>query len=228
MPDAHKILNKAIKKGLEIDPGLHKFLNPIFNDVQGRHKFIKKCLRTLKARRMLLRAQWYTEIAEHQSKMKYGRPALRIIFLMSMAESLAKARTNSTLGSLAAIKAFFKFILKQDREFMRRNFRRALLGPKISKLRFSSIIRILYEVRNQAVHGEDFFSFSLMDAEDKKEKELGHYTHYGTITSGDLVKYNKKTKKKNRQRVSLDISLTYTELSEIFSRTAIENIKAIL
>lgn len=216
MENSFKVLDEITKKGLIIDPDLHRFLKPIFTSVTDREEFITKCLKKMRTRRMLLRAQWYTKIAEHQSTAPDSRPALNIIFLMSMAESLAKARTRKPLGPAAAAKAFFECILPVDKKLLNQKFRRTLLNLKHHTLRFSSIIRILYEIRNKAVHGEDFFSFSLLTPQLIET----HPTH-SMITSGTLV-----SKKRNRRRVSLDLALTYSELRDIFRRTAIENIKA--
>lgn len=206
---------------LHEDTELHNFLNPVFATEHGRKKFIGNCLKRITTRRMLLRAQWYVEIADDQEKVRQNRPALRLIFLMALAEAIAKNRTsNIRLGSLEAIKEFFKYISGDDKKMLHRGFRRTLLSPKHHNLRFSSILRILYDIRNRAVHGEDYFSFSLMDVADKRKH--AHYTSYSLITSGYLGS------RRNKKRVSLDVKLTYEDLRDIFRRTAIANIEAML
>lgn len=212
MTNSFKMLDAVIKSGLMIDPKLHQFLKPFFSTTSDRQEFIAQCLKKMRTRRMLLRAQWYTEIADHQSTARDSRPALNIIFLMGMAESLAKARTNQKLSPNTAAKTFFDCISDADKKMLQQKFRRTLLSMKHHNLRFSSIIRILYEIRNKAVHGEDFFSFTLL-----RQPQNTH----SMITSGTLV-----SKRKNRRRVSLDIGITYHELRDIFRRTAIANIKA--
>lgn len=210
-----------MKKGLIVDKGLNDFLKPIFPVDDERHDFIKNCLRKIGTRRMLLRAQWYTEIADDQEKVRQSRPALSLIFLMALAEAIAKNRTrNVHLRSPEAVKEFFKYISEEDKTLLFRGFRRLLISPRHHDLRFSSILKILYNVRNSAVHGEDYFSFSLMDR-GEKEKHAG-YTDFGLITSGYLGG------RREKRRVSLHVKLTYEELRDIFRRTALANIKSLL
>lgn len=221
MKDIWKKIDKQVKQGLVIDKNLNAFLQPVFPNKNAREDFIKKCLKKTKTRRMLLRAQWYTEIADDMDKIRRGRPALRIIFLLAAAECVVKLSLGETnIPSDYAVKIFFSYISKEDKDKLIRNFKRTLLGVRHHKFRFSSIIRILYEIRNKAVHGEDYYSFSLLD--EKEKKESSQYTHYGTITSGMLGKRGRK------RRVSLDISLTYEELRDIIRRTAISNIQSLL
>jgi len=117
------------------------------------------------------------------------------------------------------IKRFFDFISEKDKEILKHNFKRALLKPKHHEFRFSSILRILYNVRNRAVHGEDFWTFSLMEKEQKKNFIKDGYTSFAVISDGYL---GYRLKKRNEK---LSISLTYEELRDIFIRTAISNIK---
>lgn len=221
MKNEWKIIDEAVKRGLLEDKNLHNFLQPVFNSRSGRAVFIRKCLRKISTRRMLLRAQWCTEIADDQGKIRQGRPALRIIFLLGLAEALAKKRMgNRSLQSFKAIKEFFRYISASDRNILCTSFKRTLLRPRQPTLRFTSILRMLYDIRNRAVHGDDFFSFSLMDEDTKKEQ--APYSSFGLITSGYLgSRYRKK-------RVSLDIKLSYEELRDIFRRTAIANIESLL
>ncbi len=221
MKNQWRKIDEAVKQGLLEDKDLHNFLEPILHAKSDREDFIKKCLKKISTRRMLLRAQWYTEIADDQQKIRQGRPALRILFLLGLAEALAKKRIgNQHLESFKAIQEFFKYISVSDRNVLQTSFKRTLLHPRQPMLRFSSILRILYDIRNRAVHGDDFFSFSLMDKERKKEH--AHFSSFGLITSGYLGP------RKRKKRISLDIKLTYEELRDIFRRTAIANIQSIL
>ena len=102
-----------------------------------------------------------------------------------------------------------------------RSFKRALTSAATPQLRFSSIIKILYEVRNKAVHGEDFWSFFFLTKKEKEEFIKDGYTDYGLMTAGYLGRKSKK-------RVSLDLTLTYEEFRDIIIRTAIANIKSFL
>src|SRR5258708_860470 len=218
MENHWKKIDDLSKKGLLVDEDLHDFLKPIFPDISERTAFIKHCLKKLKTRRMLLRAQWYTEIADDKEKVRNNRPALKIIFLLALAEAIAKTRIGKNkIESLKAIQIFFQHVLPEDKKIITQNFQRALVKIKHHNLRFTSIIRILYDVRNRAVHGEDYYSFSLLD-KDEKEKHKD-YTDFSLITAGSLGKKYKK------RRVPLDICLTYEELRDVVRRTAIENIK---
>ncbi len=214
-------IDKGVRQGLLKDPDLHDFLEPVFPTFELRETFIARCLRKISTRRMLLRAQWYIEIADDQEKVRQSRPALRLIFLMSLAEAIAKKKHGNThLRPFDAITEFFKFISVKDKNKLTSTFTRCLLGPNHHSLRFSSILRILYDVRNRAVHGEDYFSFSLMNQ--KRKEEHTHYASFSLISSGYLGP------SKRKRRVSLDIRLTYEELRDIFRRTAIANIEPLL
>jgi hypothetical protein len=211
-------IDKQVKAGLVVDTRLNNFLKPVFPDINERRNFIKMCLKKTKTRRMLLRAQWYTEIADDQEKVRNNRPALKIIFLMGLAEAVTKTRVGkNNIEPLKAIQDFFRYILPEDKKMLAQNFQRAFLSPKHHSLRFTSIIRILYEIRNRAVHGEDYYSFALFhESEKQKYKD---YTDFGYMTSGKLGK------RKRKRRVPLSVKLTYEELRDAVRRTAIENIK---
>jgi len=211
-------IDDAVKKQLLVDKGLNDFLKSIFPIETERQKFIQKCVRKIKTRRMLLRAQWYTEMANDQENVRQNRPALKLIFLMALAEALAKQRIGTIhIGSFDAIKEFFKYISEDDKRILSRGFKRAMLKLKHHNLRFFSILKVLYNIRNSAVHGEDYFSFSLMDPENKRMEP-----NLSILTSGYLGSKKRKT------RVSLDVKLTYEELRDVFVRTAILNIKYII
>lgn len=226
-------IDNQVKKGLVEDKGLNNFLNSFFDSDLIRKKFINKCLKKQKTRRMLLCAQWYSEIANGLDVVKSNRPALQIIFLMSLAEGVARLRIDKdgddTAGSRSMIKEFFSCTTTQDKKRLVQKFQRALVKIKHHNLRFSSVANILYDIRNRAVHGNDFYSFSLLNENQKKEFVDGGYTHYGIMTVGFLGKSGKIKggNKRRKQRVSLDISLTYKELRDIIIRTAIENIEKV-
>jgi len=221
MANDFKLIDNITKQRLMADPELHTFLTPVFAEEPERRVFIKRCLRKNKTRRMLLHAQDYLEMADDQRQTRHTEPALSLIFLMAMSESLAKTRMgNKKFGSAAAARSFFKYILPADKQSLKQKFRRALLSAQHHELRFSSILKILYENRNKAVHGDDYFIFQLMDESTRVEYESGNYTHFGQLTHVTLV-----SKSKKRKRVTIDLILTYEELRDIFRRTAIENIK---
>lgn len=220
MKNSWRKIDIAVKKELTENAGLNNFLSPFFDSEVDRKKFIKRCLVKLKTRRMLLRTQWYAEIADGLNVVRSSRPALQIIFLMSLAEGVARLRTgvldDDSVGSRKMIHNFFEFATTEDKKLLAQKFQRALISVKHHKLRFSSAVNILYNIRNKAVHGDDFYSFSLLDEQRKKEYINEGYTHYGVMTTGLLGK-------KKKRRVSLDISLTYIELRNIIVRTALEN-----
>jgi len=220
---AFKDADEKIQQGILSDNDLYGVLQPCFASKSDARDFVKKCLTNIKTRRMLLRVQWYTELADDIVKVREGRPALRLIFLMAMAEHIEKNRLgDDDIGSWNAIWGFFSNISKDDKEKLGKSFRRTLLNSKYHSLRFSSIIRILYDIRNRAVHGVDFWSFSFLDQATKSKAKASHYTHYSLITSGLLGKRGRK------RRVSLDLTLTYEELRDIMVRTAVSSIKTLL
>lgn len=189
------------------------FYRPFFSSRNETRKFLYKCLQKITTRRMMLRVVWYVDIADQMPKVKQGRPSLQIAFLISMAEQIARRRYTKTqanrLGSQKLVLDFYSYVTTSDKTLLESRVRR-LLGPRpTSPLRFTSIIRILYDVRNRVFHGLDFWSFSL-------QKPQGRTN---LITSGWLGKMNRK------RRVSLDVSLKYKDLRDLTIRTAIENIK---
>lgn len=226
-------IDNAVKKELSENKDLNDFLGPFFDSELNRREFIKKCLKKQKARQMLLRTQWYSEIADGLDVIKSNRPVLQIIFLMSLAEGVVRLRINKdgddTVSSRLMIKEFFSCTTTQDKKIVAQKFRRALVKIKHHNLHFSSAVSILYDIRNRAVHGNDFYSFSLLNENQKKEFVDGGYTHYGIMTAGFLGKTGKIKggNKRRKQRVPLHISLTYKELRDIIVRTAIENIKKV-
>ena len=199
-----------------IDKELDSFLKPVFPEPEEREKFVKTCFKRVKAREMLLRAQLYTELANNQKKIGRERPAIQLIFLMALAEGVAKRRTGK---SKDPIKDFFEYISSDDTKILLNQFKRTLSKPR---LRFSSVRRILYEVRNRAVHGDEFWEFSLVDEAERAEAKMAGYTSYGRLTFGYLGKRGRKREQ------PIVLNLTYEELRDIFRRTAIENIKSIL
>ncbi len=220
MKNEWKQIDDSVKQELMVNPELNTFLEPVFLKPTERTDFIKNCLKKTKTRRMLLRSQWYTQIADDQEKVRNNRPALKIIFLMALAESVTKLRIGTNkIGSLEAIKEFFSCTTITDKKILMRDFQRALTKPKHHVLRFSSIIRIFYDIRNKAVHGEDYYSFSMLNNKGKTDFQKGGYTHWGLMTFGNLGN------RKGKRRVTLDTRITYDELRDIIRRTAIENIK---
>lgn len=211
-----QLADKAVKKGILEDEELHQFLSPYVPVKENRNKFIKSCLRKMKTRRMLLRLHWYSQLADDIDKAKQARPALQIIFLMAMAEGLVgEKRGDKNLPPRWAINDFFSEIGSDDKQILQNNIRRSVGSPILSNLRFSSIVSILYEVRNKAVHGKEYWQFSLADNSDTQGGVI-------RLTHGWLGKSRKK------RRVPLDVKITYEMLRDIFARTAINNIKAIL
>lgn len=204
-------IDKSVKESMVVNKRINEYLEPIYPRENDRQQFIRKCLDKQKTRRMLNRAHWYSEIADDIEKTKPGRVALKIIFLMSLAEGISALRIgkkhSKNIGSFNTIKEFFSHTSKEDRNKLIENFERIYFGPHRQTFRFSSIIRILYNVRNAAVHGEDYYSFS-----------LGH----GVITSV------KTGRKKTKRYTSVDANISYDGLRDIFRRTAIENIKSVL
>lgn len=207
----------AIKE-IASNPKLFILLDPHFdNDVKTK-LFIKECLKKITTRRSLLRLQWFSEIADGMEEIKGNRPALKLVFLMALAEGVATKRiglsASREMGSQKVIHEFFKYISKADKTKLTYGIRRSLIGTRIHKLNFSSIIRILYQLRNDAVHGIDFWSFSLVNERSDKWGKIAMLTEgkLGTI--------------KNKRRISLTVNLYYQELKDIFIRTAISNISA--
>ena len=182
--------------------------------------FIKNCLKKFLTRRMMLRTEWYVEIADKMPKIHDSRPALQVIFLVALAEGIARRRFTKKeaddMGPTQLVIDFFRYIIGSDKKELEMKFRRSLTSTGYHQLYISSIIRILYQVRNDAVHGEDYWDFSLVDT--KRHKDA-HEPHWRLMTSGWLGP------RKRKRRITVETKLTYENLRDIFIRTAIQNIQ---
>jgi|GEM_PF-2351415 len=78
--DLLKKLEATVKQDLPEDSNLNNFLRPFFSLESDRRYFIKKCLVKMQTRRMLLRAQWYSEIADGLNKIKLIDRPCRLFF----------------------------------------------------------------------------------------------------------------------------------------------------
>ncbi|OGB74499.1 hypothetical protein A2V68_02695 [candidate division Kazan bacterium RBG_13_50_9] len=219
------------KQSIMQDAELIQFLAPFFQNKNNTTDFIKMCLQRIRTRHMLLRTHWYAEIADGIEKVRASRPALRIIFLISLAEGVARLRLKRERDSDNAksmISSFMSLMSDADKNQLKRDFRRALIKMPHHQLQFSGIVNILYDIRNRAVHGDDFYSFSLLDKNRKKEYVSEGYHDYGILTHGEWKisrRKGSKTSANKKVKVTLDIKMTYEELRAIFIRTAIANIK---
>ncbi len=215
--DTHRRLEATAKRHISQDRRLHSVLAPYYSDAAQRRRFIARCLRKLKTRRMLLRLQWYVELSEYIQSARDGRPALPLVFLMAMAEGVTQSTLTAATKksqSVEVIQKFFKKIDVADHRALGQRIRRAGFGPNTPMLRFSSIVKILWNVRNDAAHGIDFWTFGLPD------QKLTVDRYYSLITFGRLGK------RKRPKKVSLSINMPYSELKSIFIRTALNHIRS--
>ena len=216
-------LEKVIKREILYDPELRVLLLPFFeNDEKATHQFIFRCLRRMTTRRMLLRTQWFCELADGMGKVKTHRPALQLMFLIFLAEGVVKQHAGDDTQSFTAVREFFRHTLPADKQHITQNLRRSLGSRRLHQLSFLSTLRILYEVRNRVVHGQEFWEFFFLEKEEKEKYIREGYNHYGLLTSGHLGPKGRK------HRESLDMTLTYEEFRDIVIRTAVENIKMML
>lgn len=89
----------------------------------------------------------------------------------SLAEGIAKERVgkvNDDNKSKDYCLDFFKFASADDKKRLQTGIRRSFLGTPHSNLRLTSIIKMLYIVRSDAVHGRIFWEFSLAESRDDK------------------------------------------------------------
>lgn len=216
-----KKLDEHTKRFLEKDKSLSNFWSKYFSNKYETGLFIKNSLRKLLTRRMMLRVKWYVDIADGMPKVRDSRPALQVVFLVALAESVARRKFTKkqadSLGSQKLILDFFKHLQNSDKEEFGKKFKRALVSIKHHRLSISSVVRILYQVRNDAVHGKEYWGFDLVD---KKRHSDSDKPYWSLITTGWLGT------RKRKRRVNLDIKLTYEDLRDIFIRTAIKNIES--
>jgi|GEM_PF-3299661 hypothetical protein len=135
---------------------------------------------------------------------------------MAMAEALAKTKLkNVKMGSKDAIDSFFSEIITEDESLLCSKFRRSVASASGSQFRFKSIINILYQVRNDTVHGTKFWEFHLADEKDVEEGMT-------LMTWGYLGPRGRKRKE------IVELTLTFQDLVDIFVRTGLENIHSVL
>ena len=84
--------NKHMKQMLAQDESSLSFWLKYFPTRNDASNFIRKCLRKLLTQRMMLIAEWYVNIADNMPKIHDSRPALQLIFLIALAEGVAKRR----------------------------------------------------------------------------------------------------------------------------------------
>lgn len=194
------------------DPKLMNLLEPHIKDSRS---FVKECLRKKQTRHMLLLTQWYADIAD-DVRIAHDQDPLRIIFLFSLAEGVAKQReknANDDSRSSEYCLKFFQHISQSDKDTLETKVRGVYSKPGSDQLHLRTILNVLYNVRSDAVHGRRFWEFSLSKKSDGK---------YPRMVYGPVGKPNRKRK------AVLNISLTFSELRNIFVRTAIANIGAVL
>lgn len=212
MKGNYKPIKELWREEVRKDKDLFDFLRHFFSSDNETQIFINRCVKKLKIRRMLLRLQWYIQIADDIELIKLHRPSLQIIFLMSAAEGVIKTVFNKP-KSEQSIKEFFSFISEADKMLIIKKFRRPF-SFKYHRLRFSSIIKIFYEIRNRAVHGEDYWGFSFLNDADKE-------SGFWQLTSGYLGK-------KIKRNETFELKLTYKEFRNIVAKTGLRCIQATL
>ena len=216
-----KKMDKRVKQVLIQDKSLLSFWARYFSSKNDASIFIQNCLKKLMTRRMMLRVEWYVNIADNMPKIQENRPALQIVFLIAIAESIARKRFTKEqangLGSKKLVLDFFKYITDSDKKELNTKFKRSLTSTGYHKLYTSSIIKILYQIRNDAVHGEEYWGFSLVDKRIHKDADEPHWR---LMTSGWLGTIKRK------RRITLETKFTYKDLRDIFIRTAIQNIQS--
>lgn len=206
MQDIQKKLNKARDTDILNDEEIRKFYLPYFsNDPNKVQAFIKKCLKRDKTRKMLLLTQWLTEIADKiPSASKSGAGNLQIVFLITLAESVAKYSDNYTKegDSKKFIDTFFTFLSSGDKEILVSKFK--TINSQKSKLK--CIIGDFYDIRNRAVHNGIFFDFFFR----------------GDCTTMASIRRGKKNKKR---AVVMENDLDYNTFKEIIVRSSIKIIE---
>lgn len=156
---AWRALDNAIKRSIVDHNELHDFLLPYFrHDLPMVTRFITKCVKKSKTKRMVLRLHWYGDLATKVDQIEPGRPAIPLIFLLALAEGLEKTAQNKEKddsNSLGYIHTFFQYIGGGDKNLLHQRFRRLLLKPRYN-LSFRSLIKILWNARCNAAHGREY------------------------------------------------------------------------
>ncbi|KKR47091.1 MAG: hypothetical protein UT82_C0003G0005 [Parcubacteria group bacterium GW2011_GWB1_40_14] len=200
---------------------LLKLLKPFFSSEKTTEIFLDDAFKISGARGMLLRLDWYIELAEIVETLRPDRPSLRLIFLLATAESIMRSRIALNEGQIIAqqkgswevIKGFFQGLSDENKIQLFHGIRRPLGDEK--GVEFGSVekvIRILWQARNDAAHGNDFWTFQLPDS--------------SMAVNGSLITEGRMSDKETF--FSLDISITYDNIQRIVIETALAHIRTIM
>ncbi len=202
-------IDRQAKSSIENDASLNELLVGYLESPDAVREFIKRCLKNQSTREMLLRVQWYTELTHSIGTVRPGRPALQLIFLIAMAEGLSKTRdgkSDSDTKSKYYFKEFFTLISDEDTKRIETQVK-----LDFRSMSLDSFLDILYHARCNAVHGREFWLLSFKHGDDGVT----------LLADGDIGSGSDK------RRVYYDTTMQFSEVIDIFIRTALANIEAL-
>lgn len=186
---------------------LSDFLKSYTAIVGDAKSFIEKCCRRNKTRKSLLRTSWLTDIADQMQNINPRRPALSIVFLVILAETITRllfAQFSKNNGPRKRFKKFFEAASNEEKAFLLCGIQR--YDGTSRKFRFNTLLDIIYNLRNQVFHEGRYFDFFFHEPQ-----------WQGTIVTGYAGI-------KRLRKVSLDMTLSYENFRDVFVKTALRNI----
>lgn len=199
---------------------LSKRLRPFFTDEESLQAFLSEAMKNQEAHRMLLHLDWYTELADLIEAIRPERAPLRLIFLLAGAENLMRKRAALEKNSVDAnhmkswdvISQFFAALSQDNQNRLLRGVRRPLGDEKGVEFSIEEIVRILWQARNDAAHGVDFYTFQTPESPEVADG--------GLLTEGRM--------NRDEDFFPLDMQITFEEIQNIILETALEHVKAVM
>ena len=195
---------------------LEDFYAPYFSTQEEVKKYIKKCFNKEYTKRILLHTKWLVEIADNIERIKPGRPGLKVVFLITVAESVVKlsSRGLSEFHPWGHIKDFFQSLSQEDKVMLQDNIYRWSRSRYDSKprLRIETIARIFYNVRNKVLHEGVYYRFSFHENENDG-------TEGCTITEAYIGKIKK------RKKILVALTISYKSFRDVIIRTVLNRVR---
>lgn len=188
---------------------LSDFLNRYVAIVGDVESFIEKCYKRNKTRKSLLRTSWLAGIADQMEKIEPGCPALRVVFLVILAETITKLlfrKSSRNVGPRKRFKTFFEAASDEEKALLLCGIQK--YDGTSRKFRFNTLLDIIYNLRNEVFHEGRYFNFFFHEAQ-----------RQGTIVPGYTG-----TKASRLRKVSLYMTLSYENFRDVFVKTALRNI----
>lgn len=189
------------------DDGLRDFYTSYFINKGELNKFLQSAATLDKKRLMVWQTKWLTEIADGQELVRENRPALKVHFLIILAESIAKMvagfNFNTESESKKYVQKFFTDAESSDREKLLDEIQ--YLDP-YRNTSIEDVANFFYKIRCDLAHEGLFWTF-----------------HFNDNDKGDGGRVN--TTSTSSAKHGFVVRLSYRKFKEFIVRTAIKHIR---